>query len=298
MNQKFINFQINLHGQSGLHWIDKIRSIISNLANKWNLKINEEFDLSYNYVISATRKSGEKVVVKIYFPNDPEFLNQLNSLKIFNGDGSVRVLEYDSENFAILLEQAIPGKTLASINDEEKETLIFCNTVKKLWKKPSYDYKFPNISDDLKDFDWYFDNQEKCKSLDEEVVKKAQKKFKYLVETQTDLYLLHSDLHHENILESKRGWLAIDPKGVIGEREYEMTPFMRNPIKRAENNLLTKEVLLKRLEIIIKELNLNRQRIIDWTFAQTVLSVIWSFQSGGDRVDYWYKIAKELENLE
>ena len=297
MDQKFINLQINLHGQEGLHWIDKLPEIVTDLKNKWDLKIGEEFELSYNYVVSATRKARENAVLKIYFPEDPEYENQLNCLKVFNGDGAIKVLDYDNEKFAILLEQAIPGKTLSSLNDEEKETLIFCNTVKKLWKKPEVS-NFENISKDLNDFDWYFNNSEKCKDLDFETVKKAQDKFKSLVDSQKDLYLLHSDLHHENILESKRGWLAIDPKGVIGEREYEITAFMRNPIKRAENNLLTKDILLKRLEIITKELNLNRQRIIDWSFAQTILSVIWSFQSDSNRVDYWYKIAKELENLE
>ena len=297
MNQKFINLQLNLHGHEGLNWIDQLPSIVKKIKNKWDLEIGEEFELSYNHVISATKNNGQKAVLKIYFPNDREFLNQLNTLNVFNGDGAIKVLDSDSENSALLLEQAIPGKTLSSLNDEEKETLIFCNVVKKLWKKPPSDSNFDNISKDLKDFDWYFKNQEKCQDLDLVIVKKAQEKFMSLLESQKDLYLLHSDLHHENILESKRGWLAIDPKGVIGEREYEMTAFMRNPIKRAEDNLLTKDILLKRLEIIVKELGLNRQRIINWSFAQTILSVIWSFQSGSKRVDYWYKIAKELEGL-
>lgn len=300
MNKKFIDFQEKIHGkEAARRWIDDIPKIIDELKDKWNLEIGNELDLSWNYVISAKRNTGENVVLKIYLPEDKEFLNQLETLKIFNGDGAIKVLESDRENFAILLEQCIPGNTLSSLNNEDAETQIFCDVVKKLWKKPISDYKFSNVGDDLKDFDWYFQNYERCKDLlEKDIVKKAQEKFKYLANTQTDLYLLHSDLHHENILQSERGWLAIDPKGVLGEREYEITAFMRNPIKRAKENLLTKDILLKRLGIICTELDLNRKRVIDWSFAQTILSVVWGFQSGSERGDYWYKIAKELENLE
>jgi streptomycin 6-kinase len=39
------------------------------------------------------------------------------------------------------------------------------------------------------------------------------------------------DLHHYNVLsDSGRGWLAIDPKGLVGEVEYEVGAAIRNPI--------------------------------------------------------------------
>lgn len=299
MNQKFIDLQINLHGkEKAAKWLEEIPKIVDSLKEKWELEIGEEFELSWNYVMSAERKSGEKVVLKIYFPEDKEYTNQLATLKIFNGEGSIKVLENDDTNFAILLEQCIPGKTLSSLNDENKETLIFTDVVKKLWKKPPPNSKFSNIGDDLKDFDWYFKSYEgnKDKSLKDLIIK-AWEIYKYLVDTQKDLYLLHADLHHENILSSKRGWLAIDPKGVLGEREFEITAFMRNPIKRAKENLLTRDILLGRLEKISKELPLDKERMIGWAFSQTVLSAIWNLKLKSDRGEYWIKISKELEKL-
>lgn len=69
MNKKFIDFQIGLHGKDQAEkWLEEIPKIVSRLKEKWELKIGEEFELSYNYVISATRKDGTKVVLKIYFP--------------------------------------------------------------------------------------------------------------------------------------------------------------------------------------------------------------------------------------
>lgn len=299
MNQKFIKLQENLHGQEkSKKWLGRIPGIIDELKGKWNLEIGEEFELSYNYVISAIRKDGTQAVLKIYFPKDPEYLNQLKTLKIFNGEGAVKVLKSDDNNYAILMERCIPGNTLSSLDDEEKETLIFTEVLKKLWKKPPRNFRFSSIGDDLKDFEWYFNNLKKIRyPLRKDLVIKAQGKFSYLVKTQKDLYLLHSDLHHENILSSKRGWLAIDPKGVLAEREFEVAAFMRNPIKRAKKNLLTRKILLARLDIISKELDLDKGRMVNWAFSQTVLSAIWNLQIKSGREEYWLNIAKELEKM-
>lgn len=299
MNQKFKDFQANIHGkEEAKKWLNKIPEIITKLKEKWDLEIGEEFELSYNYVISTKRNNGEVAVLKIYFPEDPEFKNQLEFLKSVNGKGAIKILESSAENFAVLLEQCVPGVTLSSLNDEEKETNIFCETAKQLWTKPPGNYDFPTVEKELKDFDWYLENLDRFDSyIDKEIIVKTKEKYENLLKTQKDFYLIHSDLHHENILQSERGWLAIDPKGIIAEREYEINAFLRNPIKRAENNLLTKEVLLKRLDIITKKLNLNRKRIIDWSYCQTLLSIIWGLQTSNGRAEYWYKIANELENL-
>jgi streptomycin 6-kinase len=41
---------------------------------------------------------------------------------------------------------------------------------------------------------------------------------------------LHVDLHHSNVLDAgPRGWLAIDPKALLGERTYETANLLRNP---------------------------------------------------------------------
>lgn len=299
MNQKFVKFQENIHGKDkSKKWLEDIPKILNELKEKWQLEIGEEFELSYNYVISAKRSNQESVVIKIYFPEDPEFRNQLELLKATDGKSAIKVLGYDFDNFAVLLEQCIPGRTLSSLNNEDEETNIFCEVVKNLWVKPPLNHKFLGIEKELEDFNWYLKNYSKFKDyIDETIIIKAKEKYQYLLKTQTDLYLLHSDLHHENILESERRWLAIDPKGVIAEREYEITAFLRNPIKRAENNLITKDILIKRLDIITDQLKLNRQRIIDWSFCQTLLSVIWGLQTNNGRAEYWYKIAKVLESL-
>ena len=234
MNQDFVKNVLSLRGKvKGQKWLDNIPELLKTYETKWGLKAKGAFeDLSINYVEKAQTKNGEDVVLKIGFPEDQEFSREVSALEIYNGNGAVKILREDLDNSVLLLEACLPGKPLHSLNDEEKEILIFTNTAKRVWKKVTKDSEFPKLSDEVKYFDWYFGNKEKAqKYLPEELVKKALEKYKNLIESQKELYLLHSDLHHDNILSSDRGWLAIDPRGLIGEREFKAGVFIIDPLK-------------------------------------------------------------------
>ena len=62
------------------------------------------------------------------------------------------------------------------------------------------------------------------------LVDAAEAIFADFIPSQGERVLLHGDLHHWNILSaSRQPWLALDPKGVIGEREYDVGALLRNP---------------------------------------------------------------------
>ena len=92
--------------------------------------------------------------------------------------------------------------------------------------------------------------------------------------------LLHGDLPHYNVLfDWTRGWLAIDPKGVIGEIEYEIGAVLRNPIERPGLFILP-SITERRLQQFRRKLNLDSTRALRWGFAQAVLSAIWEIEDG------------------
>ena len=92
--------------------------------------------------------------------------------------------------------------------------------------------------------------------------------------------LLHGDLQHYNVLfDRERGWIAIDPKGVVGELEYELGALLRNPVEQPE--IFTNcRVIERRLQILCNTLNLDYERALQWSFAQAVLSAIWDVEDG------------------
>jgi streptomycin 6-kinase len=92
--------------------------------------------------------------------------------------------------------------------------------------------------------------------------------------------LLHGDLHHYNVLrDSQRGWLAIDPKGVIGEIEYELGAGLRNPCERPE--VFTRPAVIeRRVKQFAGKLPINQHRALAWAFSEAVLAAIWCVEDG------------------
>jgi len=113
-----------------------------------------------------------------------------------------------------------------------------------------------------------------------ELVEPAQRIYTELCITQRNPGLLHGDLHHYNVLSDRaRGWCAIDPKGVVGELEYEVGAALRNPFDRPEL-FATLAIVERRLEQFGIVLGLDLGRARGWCFAQAVLSAIWSIGDG------------------
>ena len=140
--------------------------------------------------------------------------------------------------------------------------------------------EFPTIEDWGKGFDRY--RQSGSNAIASELVDRAQTKFFELAATQSDLRLLHGDLHHYNILfDQARGWLVIDPKGVVGELAYEAGAYLRNPI---EDGALFADtsIIRRRAAQIGAAWSLDPNRIREWAFAQFILAVIWSIEDGWD----------------
>jgi streptomycin 6-kinase len=95
-----------------------------------------------------------------------------------------------------------------------------------------------------------------------------------------DIKLMHGDFHHFNILSSERGWLIIDPKGVIGPAGYEVGPFMINPWGSIADGNSFKVQTERRVSIFAEQLGWARQKIIRWSLAHAVLSAWWNIEDG------------------
>jgi streptomycin 6-kinase len=110
--------------------------------------------------------------------------------------------------------------------------------------------------------------------------------------------LLHADLHQENILSARRQtWLAIDPKGVLGEATYEPTPFLYNNLPENLTAPQLKALLERRIDQFAEELALDRPRLRSWAVVQCVLSGWWSYEDHGHGWENVISIASLLSDL-
>lgn len=299
MSEEFLQ-NIKNHGPAGDEWFKRIPEIISSCEEKWNINVHKPFNLTWNYVAPATKADGTQVVIKIGFPQDQEFQSEIAALKLFDGGGIEKLLEVDTENCAILIEQVTPGQPLSEMEDDETATRILAGVMKKLWKPLPENHQFQSTKQWTQSL---FDLNTKYPDgnyphISPELVKKAQRWCEELIYSSDTPMLIHGDLHHDNVLASTRDeWLAIDPKGVAAEPCYEVGAMIRNPYKKMDKHPQMKEIMKRRIEILSEELGFDRERIYKWCFVQTVLSVVWSLEDPHGRWEHSLNTAMILGEI-
>jgi len=114
--------------------------------------------------------------------------------------------------------------------------------------------------------------------LNEKLVERVEHSVKEFFTENHSPVLMHGDFHHYNILSSERGWLIIDPKGVIGPAGYEVGPLMMNPWGSISDGSRLKVHIKKRIDILHEHLGFERERIHEWTLAHAILSAWWGIE--------------------
>jgi streptomycin 6-kinase len=107
---------------------------------------------------------------------------------------------------------------------------------------------------------------------------------KTLLATSSTIAALHGDLHHDNIIQSTRGWLVIDPKGVRGDPAYDCANAFRNP-EGAGDLIFQPSRIHAMADCFADLLCHDRRRILGWAAAHCALSIIWFRESGQDASD-------------
>lgn len=283
IQDRFAKNMVQVYGEAGRAWLERLPSLIAELAQHDALTIAAPFpNLSYNYVAPAVRADGKEVVVKIGYPGR-EFLTEIDALSLYNGRGMVQLLDAGREQGFMVLERVKPGMPVLDLGDDEKATSIAAHVMQEFWRPVPPGYSFPTVADwaaGLKKLRPLFGGT--TGPLPARYVEEAEALFAELLPTQAEPVLLHGDLHHWNILSAEREpWLAIDPKGVIGEPAYEIGAWLRNPLLHLLKESDLKRMLERRIAQFSEELGFDRTRLRDWAFAQAVLSAWWSIEDHG-----------------
>ncbi len=245
-------------------------------AQQWQVTIQETQETPGS-VLAFGVSRGSRVVLKITKQHGDEWRSG-EVLRAFDGHGTVRVLEFDAG--AVLLERLDPGEPLVNLvrhGQDERATQILAEVMGQMAYRAAPEH-FPTLLDWSHGFDRYLKTGDG--RVPHDLVAEARDHYQRLVGSQQTLMLLHGDLQHYNVLfDTKRGWVAIDPKGVVGELEYEVGAILRNPVELS--NLFTSLAAVeRRLEILAGTLNLDHNRALCWGFAQGVLSAIWDIEDG------------------
>jgi streptomycin 6-kinase len=228
-------------------------------------------------VVAFGTSGGEPVVLKVVRREGDEWRSG-EVVEAFGGRGMVRA--YAHVPGAVLLERLDPGTHLAEMalaGDDDEATAILADVIGRMSNPASDLYPFTSIEDWGRGFDAYLATGDR--QLPRALVEEAREVFAALSGSQRGVRLLHGDLQHYNVLfDRRRGWVAIDPKGVLGEPEYEIGAALRNPDR--PGLYAVRATVERRVRRYADPLGLDPARILAWGFAQAVLSVVWSVEDG------------------
>lgn len=239
----------------------------------WNLTPDGEPITTHWSHLLPVRYKGAPAMLKVATTEEER---QGNSLMVWwNGGGAAPVLAHDE--YALLMERAMGPVSLGEMvrtGQDDEASRIICAVAGKLHahknKKPSA----------LTPLSQWFEELYPAANQYGGVLLKASNVAKELLSDQQDIVVLHGDIHHGNILDfGTSGFLAIDPKGLIGERCFDFANIFCNP----DFEVATRPGrLAHQLDILSKAAELKPERLLKWVLAYAGLSAAWSIQDGID----------------
>ncbi|MDQ3822284.1 MAG: aminoglycoside phosphotransferase family protein [Actinomycetota bacterium] len=214
--------------------------------------------------LPARLPDGGDAVLKICFPHR-ESAFEADALERWDGVGAVRLLAHDNERAALLIERCRPGTQLHEAGPATALDVLV-GLLARLWVPAGE--PFGSLSEEASWWASYLPErwENAGRPFERRLLDAALTAIEELVPTQGEQVLIHQDLHGANVLRAQREpWLAIDPKPLVGEREFGVAPVVRSPeLGYSERDLRY------RLDRLAGDLELDRERARLWTLAQSI----------------------------
>ncbi|WP_198912620.1 aminoglycoside phosphotransferase family protein [Acetobacter oeni] len=228
-----------------------------------------------SYLVPVTR-DGFPAMLKV--TSDPDELRGNHLMTMWDGQGAAAVMEHD--RYALLLERAMSGRTLADLvyaGSDDEATRNLCKTAGLLHSASLLQQEEMRS---LKS--WFADLLEPSPNSAEWLKDCARQAHRLLSDPQEQL-TLHGDLHHGNVLDfGTRGWRAIDPKGLYGERVADFATLFLNPDLADSQRpyAVSPHRFEHRIRLVSSHAGIEPVRLLQWIHAWSGLSAVWFVEEG------------------
>jgi streptomycin 6-kinase len=237
----------------------------------WNLVPDGTEIATPSSLLLPVRRLGVPAMLKI--ARDEEERRGGRLMGWWQGDGAARVLLHDDT--ALLLERAEGSATLAAMVAEGRDdeaSRVLCSVGRRLHAARGE----PPVW--LEPLARWFAALAPAAVSHGGVLAEAHATASKLLSTPREIVVLHGDIHHGNVLDGgMRGWLAIDPKALRGERTFDFVNILRNP---DTSTALAPGRFERQLAIIARAAALEPRRLIEWMLAFAGLSASWHLADG------------------
>lgn len=264
------------------------------LARRWRISLVRPLvGATCSLVFCGTDASGREVVLKVPVIGE-EATSGHDAALAFSGLGGVEVWEHDEPSGSLLMPRLSPGTDLHASGRPDLDALeVAANSIRKLRAASAgRDWSDPERYIPLRR--WFQELFDSDAAAFEGQMGRVQELADRLLDTSSEVSLIHGDLHHFNLLQHRGRWVAIDPKGVVGDPAFEIVAFMRNPIPELADWPDLVRVQKRRLERLGSCLGLPVERLWGWSYVGTFLSAVWSGEGPRAR---WRDVSEALREL-
>lgn len=239
---------------------------------RWSLEVDGAVITTHSSALLPVRKAGVRLMLKLAHAEEEKQGGRL--LANWPGGPVVQVLEHGED--AVLMPHADDQPSLSALSQAGRDDLavaVLCDVAGGL-------HNTRNIwPDGVEALEMRFQALMQADDT-HPIVSQAKAAADHVITTQETPQLLHGDIHHGNVLHfGTGGWLAIDPKGVIGDRAFDYANIFCNPSPQIACDRANFE---RRLAMVEARANLPRDRMALWVLAWCGLSAVWSMQDGHD----------------
>jgi streptomycin 6-kinase len=238
---------------------------------RWDLVPDGEPIKTPSSMLLAVRHNGVPAMLKIAREEEERRGGAL--MAWWDGNGAAQVLAALGE--ALLLERAAGPRSLAAMvaaGQDDEASRILCDVAARLHAPR------PGPPPQLVPLTRWFEALAPAARTHGGLLAQADSVAQALLADPRDVVVLHGDIHHGNVLDGgERGWLAIDPKGLLGERTFDFVNILRNPDAAVA---LAPGRFDRQVEVLAATASVDRRRLLDWTLAFAGLSAAWHLAEG------------------
>jgi streptomycin 6-kinase len=239
--------------------------------SRWDLVPDGEAVITHSSRLLPVLYRGETAMLKIAV--EAEEKRGALLMVWWDGNGAARVLHHEGD--ALLLERAIGPRSLEAMardGCDDAASRIICAVAARLHAPRE------TPKPELVPLSEWFRELWPTAETHGGILRHAAKTARELLDARQEVGVLHGDLHHGNVLDfGPHGWLAIDPKGLVGERGFDFANIFCNPDAAVA---LAPGRLARQTSIVADAAGLDRTRLLQWIVACAGLSAAWIMGDG------------------
>jgi streptomycin 6-kinase len=258
---------------SSSDWLANLPSLTATFLDRWDLRVDGPGMHGACALVLPVRQADDMpAVLKLTWPHD-EARHEHLALATWRGDGAVRLLAADPGGWVMLLERLHADRNLSRVPLGDALTCI-AELLRRL-NSPA-DGPFTRVADRVPE--WSAEITTVLRESPNGVSRRLLESAAWVLADRPSVgtpVLLHTDLHYENVLAADREpWLAIDPKPMLGDAEYEVAPLLWNRWEEATGSNDLARHLYRRAEIVAEAAGLDRDSAAAWVVVRQAVNVL------------------------